>query len=167
MSTALPERHKSSVVKPVDFDVFWDETFAEMEKVNMEPRLEPVPMRSTPKVEVFEAHYGSYGGLEIAGWYARPRGADGTLPGLLQVPGYAGEPTFPSALAALGYAVFSAAPRGKLRSNGVFNPGYPGLLTHNIEHERMHTGQVIGIEHRVGKPEREPGRRCAGQHTVQ
>ena len=133
MSTNSPETHKSSVVKPADFDIFWDETCAEMEKVTMEPRLEPVPMRSTPEVEAFEAHYRSYGGLEIAGWYARPRGANLPLPGLLQVPGYAGEPAFPSALARLGYAVFSTAPRGKLRSNGVFNPGYPGLLTHNID----------------------------------
>ena len=92
-------------------------------------------MRSTPEVEVFEAHYSSYGGLRIAGWYARPKHLDGPLPGLLHVPGYAGEPFFPSPLAADGYAVFSAAPRGKLRSNGVFNPGYPGLLTHNI-HDR-------------------------------
>ena len=37
----------------------------------------------------------------------------------------------PTDLAAQGYAAISAAPRGKLRSNGVFNPGYPGLLVHN------------------------------------
>ena len=133
MSTTSPETHKSSAVKPVDFDAFWSETFAETEKVPMDPRLEPLPMRSTPEVEAFEARYRSYGGLEISGWYARPRGADGPLPGLLHVPGYAGEPFFPSPLASQGYAVFSVAPRGKLRSNGVFNPGYPGLLTNNID----------------------------------
>ena len=164
MSTTSPETHKSSVVKPVDFDVFWDETFAEMEKVTMEPRLEPVPMRSTPDVEAFEAHYGSYGGLEIAGWYARPRGADGSLPGLLQVPGYAGEPAFPSALAALGYAVFSAAPRSKLRSNGVFNPGYPGLLTHNIDdrdnygYRGFYMDALRAFDFLAGLPEVDSGR---------
>ena len=133
MSTTSTETHKSSAVKPADFDAFWEETFSDTEKVPIESRLEPVTMRSTPEVEAFEAHYRSYGGLEIAGWYARPRAADGPLPGLLLVPGYAGEPTFPSAIAAMGYAVFSAAPRGKLRSNAVINPGYPGLLTHNID----------------------------------
>ena len=30
------------------------------------------------------------------------------------------------------YAAFAVAPRGKLRSNQQFNPGYPGLLAHNI-----------------------------------
>jgi cephalosporin-C deacetylase len=32
----------------------------------------------------------------------------------------------------MGYAAVGVAPRGKLRSNAQFNPGYPGLLTHNI-----------------------------------
>jgi cephalosporin-C deacetylase len=45
---------------------------------------------------------------------------------------YISEPALPKAAAARGYAAFGAAPRGKLRSNGQFNPGYPGLLTHNI-----------------------------------
>ena len=133
--TPSPESHKSTAKKPDDFDAFWSGTLAETEKLPLDVSLEPLPMRSTPEVEVFEAHYSSYGGLRIAGWYARPRHPDGPLPGLLHVPGYAGEPFFPSPLADDGYAVFSAAPRGKLRSNGVFNPGYPGLLTHNI-HDR-------------------------------
>ena len=133
--TPSPESHKSTAKKPDDFDAFWSGTLAETEKVPLDVSLELLPMRSTPEVEVFEAHYSSFGGLRIAGWYARPKHLDGPLPGLLHVPGYAGEPFFPSPLAADGYAVFSAAPRGKLRSNGVFNPGYPGLLTHNI-HDR-------------------------------
>ena len=133
MTTATLESFTSSAAKPADFDAFWEETLARTEEVALEPRLDPAPMRSTPEVEVFEAHYRSYGGIEIAGWYARPRNASGPLPGLLVVPGYVGEPQLPSGLAAAGYAVFSAAPRGKLRSNGVFNPGYPGLLTHNVD----------------------------------
>jgi cephalosporin-C deacetylase len=163
MSTALPERHKSSVVKPVDFDVFWDGTLAEMEEVSTDFLMEPVPIRSTSEVEVFEAHYESYGGLEIAGWYARPRGANHSLPALLQVPGYAGEPTLPSALAALGYAVFSVAPRGKLRSNGVFNPGYPGLLIHNIDnrdnygYRGFYMDALRAFDLLAGLPEVDPG----------
>ena len=132
MSTAALESFTSSVSRPVDFDIFWDETLAQTSEVPLDPRLEPVPMRSTDEVEVFEAHYRGHGGLEIAGWYARPREHSGALPGILFVPGYVSEPKLPSDLAAMGYAVFSAAPRGKLRSNRVFNPGYPGLLTHNV-----------------------------------
>jgi cephalosporin-C deacetylase len=50
----------------------------------------------------------------------------------LLVPGYISEPTLPKSWAKLGYAAVGVAPRGKLRSNRHFNPGYPGLLTSNI-----------------------------------
>jgi cephalosporin-C deacetylase len=48
------------------------------------------------------------------------------------VPGYISEPPVPIHWARLGYAALSVAPRGKLRSNRPFNPGYPGLMVHNI-----------------------------------
>ena len=132
MTIADPKTFQSSAVKPADFDQFWEETWLETVKTPLNPRLVPDPMRSTDDIEVFDAAYDSYGGLEIHGWYMRPRNFEGKLPGMLCVPGYAGEPRFPTDLALQGYAAFSAAPRGKLRSNSVFNPGYPGLLVHNI-----------------------------------
>ena len=132
MRMSTLERFDSRARKPADFDAFWRETQALTNAVPLDGRLIPSALRSTEEVEVFEASYRSYGGLEIAGWYARPRERSGPLPAILFVPGYIGEPKLPSDVAALGYAVFSAAPRGKLRSNSVFNPGYPGLLTHNI-----------------------------------
>ena len=133
MSNPTPKQFKSSVVKPPDFDSYWTATLAASESVPLEPRLDPVSMRSTTRVALFEAHYRSYGDLIVAGWYARPAGSNlSELPGLLFVPGYVSEPSVPIDLASMGYAVFSAAPRGKLRSNNLFNPGYPGLLTHNI-----------------------------------
>src|SRR5205085_12529530 len=53
-------------------------------------------------------------------------------PALLIVPGYVSEPTLPKSWAKMGYAAVGVAPRGKLRSNRHFNPGYPGLLVRNI-----------------------------------
>jgi len=125
--------YKSSVVKPRDFQEFWEQTLDATERIDLNPKLTLDHMRSNDHVEVFEAVYSSYDSLEIAGWYARPRNYSEPLPGLLFVPGYVSEPKLPTDLARDGYAVFSAAPRNKLRSNTVFNPGYPGLLTHNIE----------------------------------
>ena len=125
--------HNSSVIKPTDFDEFWEETVSSTEQIPLNPSLTYLPIRSSPEVEVFDVRYFSFGGWKIAGWYARPKVMGEKFPALLQVPGYVGEPAFPSAIASLGYAVFSVAPRGKLRSNSVFNPGYPGLLTHNID----------------------------------
>lgn len=128
-----PSNFSSSVKRPADFDEYWRQTEADTNSVPLNPHLEPVPMRSTDQVEVFEAHYDSWGGLRIAGWYCRPRNYSDKLPGYLFVPGYVSEPKLPTDLAMKGYASFSAAPRNKLRSNSVFNPGYPGLLTHNID----------------------------------
>ena len=164
MSTATLESFASSVTRPPDFDAFWDETQARTAEVPLDPRLEPVPLRSTDDVEVFEARYRSYGGLEVAGWYTRPRRYSGPLPGILFVPGYAGEPKLPSDVAAMGYAVFSAAPRGKLRSSGAFNPGYPGLLTHNITdrdtygYRGFYMDAVRAFDLLAGLPEVDEGR---------
>ena len=133
MTRRDPSEFESSVRRPDDFDEYWRQTEADTLAVPLNPRLEPVPMRSTPEVEVFEARYDSYAGLEIAGWYCRPRNFEGELPGYLFVPGYVSEPKLPTDLAMKGYAAFSAAPRNKLRSNSVFNPGYPGLLVHNLD----------------------------------
>ncbi len=133
MTHQAPSNFVSSVRRPDDFDEYWRQTEAATMEVPLNPRLEPDPLRSNDEVEVFEARYDSYVGLEIAAWYCRPRNFTGKLPGYLFVPGYVSEPKLPTDLAAMGYAAFSAAPRNKLRSNSVFNPGYPGLLTHNIE----------------------------------
>ncbi len=135
MTNTDPKTFQSSAVKPADFDQFWEQTLEETAGTPLNPRLEPDAFRSTDEIEVFEARYDSYGGIEIAGWYARPRHFEGKLPGMLYVPGYVSEPKLPNDLALDGYACFSAAPRNKLRSNAVFNPGYPGLLVHNI-HDR-------------------------------
>jgi cephalosporin-C deacetylase len=126
------EDFRSRVTRPADFDAFWDGLLAESAALPLNEVLEPEPARSTEDVEVFSAYYDSLDGVRIAGWYCRPRRHEGRLPALIVVPGYLSEPKVPKGLARGGYAVFSAAPRGKLRSCAQFNPGYPGLLTHNI-----------------------------------
>lgn len=127
-----PRDYGTTVTKPADFDDFWEGVLAQAAKIPLDPTFEPAPLRSTEAVEVFDVRWSSLDGLRIAGWYCRPRGANGPLPALIHVPGYVSEPMLPKASAAQGYAALSVAPRGKLRSNSQFNPGYPGLLTHNI-----------------------------------
>jgi cephalosporin-C deacetylase len=129
-----PELHQTSVRRPPDFDAFWQAIMAEAAAILLNPTIERVPMRSTPEVDVFEIHYDSLDGLRIAGWYCVPneRHLPPPYPGLLIVPGYISEPTLPKSWAKMGYAAVGVAPRGKLRSNGRFNPGYPGLLVRDI-----------------------------------
>ena len=127
-----PSAFTSTAKRPADFDSFWSDTLADLATVSPNATFKKDELRSDDAVDVFDVRYDSYGGTRIAGWYARPVGRNVQMPGLLTVPGYISEPKVPKDWARLGYAAFSAAPRGKLRSNSDFNPGYPGLLTHNI-----------------------------------
>lgn len=132
MQRSALEDFQTCAVRPDDFDAFWDDVLAQAEAIPLNAQAELVPLRSTPEVEVYEVHYDSLDGVRIAGWYCLPATRSEPLPAIVQVPGYIGEPPLPKEWAQAGYAVFGVAPRGKLRSNAQFNPGYPGLLTHNI-----------------------------------
>lgn len=127
-----PAAYGTSVIKPADFHEFWQEVLAQAAKIPLNASIAPVPMRSTPEVEVFEVHYDSLDQVRIAGWYCLPRDRSKPLPAMVYYPGYISEPSLPKQATGAGYATFGAAPRGKLRSNAQFNPGYPNLLTHNI-----------------------------------
>jgi cephalosporin-C deacetylase len=131
-TTTNPAAYGTAVVKPSDFDAFWAAIETEAQAIPLNATLTPVPLRSTAQVEVFEVHYDSLDNVRIAGWYCLPRHRPEPLPAMVVYPGYISEPTLPKAHAAKGYAAFGAAPRGKLRSNRQYNPGYPGLLAHNI-----------------------------------
>ncbi|HUY99995.1 MAG TPA: acetylxylan esterase, partial [Thermomicrobiaceae bacterium] len=138
----------------------------EAAEIPLEPAMEHLPLRSTGEIDVYEIHYDSLDGLRIAGWYARPRESylAPPYPGLLIVPGYISEPTLPKSWAKLGYAAVGVAPRGKLRSNRHFNPGYPGLLTHNIvdRHTYGYRGFYVdaarAVDFLLARPEVDPAR---------
>ena len=152
-----------NVFRPDDFDEFWDSTLAKVAKVPLRPSFEYVQERSTDDVAVYDVHYDSWEGVRISGWYAVPRAA-GPHPVLMLVPGYISEPVIPRSWARKGYAAFAVAPRGKLRSNQRFNPGYPGLLVHNIvdpntyAYRGFYVDAVRAVEAVLTRPEVDPGR---------
>jgi len=133
-----PAGYGTSVRTPEDYDAFWQETWDRLQGIPLAPEVQPVPQRSTPDVDVYEGHYTSWEGLRIACWYCVPRapgrGLNGRHPAIAFTPGYVSEPPLGTGKewARAGFACVVVAPRGKLRSNAVFNPGYPGLLTHNL-----------------------------------
>jgi cephalosporin-C deacetylase len=129
-----PQEYEVRVERPPDFDAFWSDILAEADEIPLNPAVEHIPWRSTDEVDVYEIHYDSLDNLRIAGWYCVPKESylPPPYPGLLIVPGYVSEPTLPKSWARMGYAAVGVAPRGKLRSNRHFNPGYPGLLVNNI-----------------------------------
>lgn len=131
-SSRNPSAYGTAVTKPADFEAFWADVLAQADNIPLNATMTPVPLRSTSTVEVYEVEYDSLDHVRIAGWYCLPRQRSAPLPAVVYYPGYISEPTLPKQAAAKGYATFGAAPRGKLRSNRQYNPGYPGLLTHNI-----------------------------------
>ena len=132
MARAAPHRFVSKVRKPRDFDAFWSEVLDEAAAVPLASQTVDEPLRSSDDVEVFQVFYDSLDDVRIAGWYCLPRKRPAKLPAILALPGYNSDPPIPKEWARRGYAALMVAPRGKLRSRAQFDPGYPGLLTHNI-----------------------------------
>ena len=127
-----PDHYVSKVRKPFDFDDYWNGVLEQASTVPLEPEVVLDPLRSSADTEVYEVFYNSLDWVRIAGWYCLPWERQGPLPAILQLPGYLMEPPIPKNWSRKGYAAFSVAPRGKLRSNRQFNPGYPGLLTYSM-----------------------------------
>lgn len=127
-----PDKFLTRVRKPTDFDEYWNDVLLQASAVPMEAEVNLDELRSSEDIAVYEVFFNSVDHVRIAGWYCVPKNIQNKLPAMLEVPGYQMEPPIPKNWARKGYAAFSVAPRGKLRSNNQFNPGYPGLLTHNI-----------------------------------
>ncbi len=159
MATISAEEYGTTTTRPADFDRFWDDILRQAAAIPLNPTVEPIPLRSTDEVEVFEVKYDSLDHVRIACWYCLPRERRGKLPAVIHVPGYVSEPMMPKATARKGYAAISVAPRGKLRSNSQFNPGYPGLLTHNItdrnsySYRGFYVDACRAVDFLLGRPE--------------
>jgi cephalosporin-C deacetylase len=158
------EDYGTTTRRPVDFDRFWDDVLAQVSGIPLNATLEPLPLRSTEEVEVFEVKYDSLDRVRIACWYCVPRRRTGRLPAIIHVPGYVSEPLVPKGTAAKGYVALSVAPRGKLRSNSQFNPGYPGLLTHHLtdrnsySYRGFYVDALRAVDFLLAQPEVDPTR---------
>ena len=124
--------YPTKVRKPDEFDEFWSGVLDDAAKIPLNPETVPDPLRSSQDIEVFQVFYDSLDNVRIAAWYYLPRNRRGKLPAIIFLPGYQSDPPIPKDWARRGYAAICVAPRGKLRSNRQFNPGYPGLLTYGM-----------------------------------
>ncbi len=122
----------SSSIKPSNFDEYWANARAELDRVPVSLTSERSTLRSTSDVDTFEIAFASLSGLRIFGWLCLPVGRT-KCPGLVIYPGYGGSPAIPRAWAKLGYVALQVSPRGHHKSDGIFNPGFPGLMTSGID----------------------------------
>ena len=132
MARQAPHRYQTKVRKPEDFDAFWRSVEEQARAIPLRAEVVHSPLRSSPEMDVYEVFYDSLDHVRIAAWYCVPKGASRPLPAILFLPGYLSDPPIPKEWARKGYAALTVAPRGKVRSNRQFNPGYPGLLTYSI-----------------------------------
>ena len=156
--------YRTRVEQPDDFDAFWADVLRQASGVPLEPELIPDPLRSADDVEVFQAFYTSVEHVRIAAWYCRPTRRAERTPAIMFLPGYQMDPPIPKEWARKGYIALSVAPRGKLRSNRQFNPGYPNLLTYNIVDRQTYAYRGFyvdtwrGIDFLLSRPEVDPAR---------
>ncbi len=132
MPRTISPEYECSVRKPSDFDDFWDGVLRDAALIPLNAETVVDPLRTSDELETYQVFYDSLDGVRVAAWYCLPTERQGPLPVVVFMPGYQSDPAIPKDWARRGYAALTAAPRGKLRSNAQFNPGYPNLLTHNI-----------------------------------
>jgi len=159
MPKTVPADYQCRVRKPDDFDAFWQDVVRQAAAIPLDVEVVPDPLRTSDDVEVFEVFYTSLDHVRIACWYCRPTRRAERSPAIMFLPGYQMDPPIPKEWARKGYIALSVAPRGKLRSNRQFNPGYPNLLTHNIvdRHTYAYRGFYVdtwrGIDVLLSRPE--------------
>ena len=118
---------------PVDMDVFWEASLAEMRGVAANVELVPSSFQ-VPGAECFDLYFTGVKGARIHAKYARPALRQGTLPAVIQFHGYTGN-TF----------------RGHIIRGLEDGPGH--LL---FRHIYLDTAQLAGII--MGLPEVDPAR---------
>jgi cephalosporin-C deacetylase len=162
MPKAVQADYQSPVTKPADFDAFWQGVLRQAEAIPLNPEVIPEPLRTSEDIEVFQVFYDSLDRVRIAAWYCQPTHRAERTPAILFLPGYQMDPPIPKEWVRKGYIALSVAPRGKLRSNRQFNPGYPNLLTYNIvdRHTYAYRGFYVdawrGIDFLLSRPEVDP-----------
>jgi cephalosporin-C deacetylase-like acetyl esterase len=107
-----PEKIISPRDAKPDFEEFWRQTRAELDKVAPRYKLSLLPERSTGAKNVYHVEMLSYGNVAIEGYYAAPK-KKGVYPAIAVYMGYGSEPYLPHTDGNPGYAEFILSVRGQ------------------------------------------------------
>ena len=68
MPRADASGYRTKVMKPSDFDAFWDDVLQQASAIPLDTELIPDPLRTSDDVEVFQVFYTSLEHVRIAAW---------------------------------------------------------------------------------------------------
>ncbi len=125
-----PEKIKTTLHKPTDFDAFWKGTIDTLKSIKPEFKFTEDKKRSTKEKVVYLAEMKSWEGITIRGWLTVPKGGK-NYPVLYRVPGYTIDmkPDYDKE----DFAVFTINVRGNGNSRDVIAPDYKQYNLVNIE----------------------------------
>ena len=170
MPQAELEAYRPDVREPADFDDFWAGTLAQARAHTPLIDRAPGPIQLAT-VEIEDVTYAGFDGHPIKAWFARPKGAEGPLPCVVEAVGYGGgrglaiERTL---WAAAGYAYLYMDTRGQGAGWGNggdtpdpvgSTPATPGFMTRGITHQddyyyrRVFTDAVRAVDTARSLPE--------------
>jgi cephalosporin-C deacetylase len=167
----LPER-----IEPADFDIFWQQTLAEVRSHPLEAHFE-VQDFGLRLIDTLDVTFNGFDGQPVKGWLMLPRERQGQLPCLVGYIGYGGGRGFPIDrlhVPCAGYAFLLMDTRGQGSSwmhgdtpdpepQGS-NPHYPGFMTRGIldpqtyYFRRVFSDAVRAVEAAQSHPAVDPGR---------
>ena len=162
--------------EPADFDIFWQDTLAEVRQHPLEARFAPV-QSGLKTIDVFDVTFNGYGGQPIKGWLLLPHQRSGRLPCVVEYIGYGGGRGFPLdwlLFASAGYAHFVMDTRGQgsggrqgdtpdYEADGS-NPQVPGFMTRGVlsprsyYYRRVFSDAVRAVEAARGHPAVDPAK---------
>ena len=131
------------VPEPADFDAYWAGVAAELDRTEVAPEIELLPLRSSAEVRVYALRFTSIGPYRLFAHYAVPTPVDGgdapgKPPGVeVRLPGYASVVGVPVGGLERRWtgtrAVLALCHRGQRLSDRPYAAAFPGLLTDGIE----------------------------------
>ncbi|MGH2354861.1 MAG: acetylxylan esterase, partial [Chloroflexota bacterium] len=131
------------VPEPADFDAYWAAVAAALDRTEVAPEIELIPLRSSAEVRLYALRFTSIGPYRLFAYYAVPAaGADGGTqgkpPGVeVRLPGYASVVGVPAGGLdrrwTSPHAVLALCHRGQRLSDRPYAAAFPGLLTDGIE----------------------------------
>src|SRR5919199_233270 len=148
VAPALPR-----VPEPADFDAYWGAVAAELDRTEVAPEIELLPLRSSAEVRLYALRFTSIGPYRLFAYYAVPApdtngDARGRPPGVeVRLPGYASVVGVPAGGLDRRWtstrAVLALCHRGQRLSDKPYAAAFPGLLTDGIESPQTYVWRGI------------------------